>query len=105
MRFPAARPWTRQVALLLAEAVCTRVRGGQSRFVVGELVDVCRSLRETWGDALSSEEPEEMAARGLELLSAMRLVRIAGDDVVPLPAIARFSHVDMTDAQQRLEDL
>jgi hypothetical protein len=35
----------------------------------------------------------------------MRLVRVYGDDVVPLPALARFSHIDMTDAQQRLEDL
>jgi uncharacterized protein (TIGR02678 family) len=105
VRFPAARPWTRQVALLLAEAVCGRVRGGQSRFLRSELVEVCRSLRETWGDALCSEEPDEMADRALELLSAMRLVRVTGDEVVPLPAIARFSHIDMTDAQQRLEDL
>jgi uncharacterized protein (TIGR02678 family) len=105
VRFPAARPWTRQVALLLAEAICTRVRGGQSRFELGEIVDVCRSLRELWGDALCSEEPEEMAAQGLGLLDAMRLVRVDGDEVVPLPAIARFSHIDMTDAQQRLEDL
>ena len=34
----------------------------------------------------------------------MRLVRVTGDEVVPLPAIARFSHIDMTDAQQRLDD-
>ena len=33
VRFPAARPWTRQVALLLAEALCRRVRDGQSRFL------------------------------------------------------------------------
>ena len=31
VRFPAARPWTRQVALLLAERICQRVRGGQPR--------------------------------------------------------------------------
>ena len=37
-----------------------------------------------------------MAARGLEILEAMRLVRREGYDVVPLPAIARFNHVDMT---------
>ena len=61
-------------------------------------------LRDRWGDALCSEEPDEMAARGLELLSAMRLVRVSGDEVVALPAIARFNHVDMTDAQQRLDD-
>jgi hypothetical protein len=46
-----------------------------------------------------------MAARGLEILAAMRLVRVvAGDEIVPLPAIARFNYVDMTDAQQRLDD-
>ena len=49
VRFPAARPWTRQVALLLAEALCRRVRGGQSRFLHGEIVDVCASLRERVG--------------------------------------------------------
>jgi uncharacterized protein (TIGR02678 family) len=105
VRFPAARPWTRQVALLLAEAMCGRVRGGQSRFVRGEVVDMCELLRFQWGDALCSDEPDEMAARGVELLASMRLVRFTGDDVVPLPALARFSHIDMTDAQQRLEDL
>jgi uncharacterized protein (TIGR02678 family) len=105
MRFPAARPWTRQVALLLAEALCGRVRGGQSRFEVSEIVALCGSLREVWGDALCAEEPSEMAARGLEILAGMRLVRLADGDVIPLPAIARLSHIDMTDAQQRLEDL
>ena len=35
----------------------------------------------------------------------MKLVRVADGDVIPLPAIARFSHIDMSDAQQRLEDL
>jgi uncharacterized protein (TIGR02678 family) len=105
VRFPAARPWTRQVALLLAEAICGRVRGGQSRFGRSEIVEVCRRMRETWGEALCSDEPDEMASRGLELLSAMRLVRVTGAEVVPLPALARFSHIDMTDAQQRLEDL
>jgi uncharacterized protein (TIGR02678 family) len=105
VRFPAVRPWTRQVALLLAEALCRRVRDGQSRLKHGEIVDVCAALRELWGDALCSEDPDEMAERGLELLCAMRLVRVSGDDVVPLPALARFSHIDMTDAQQRLEDL
>jgi uncharacterized protein DUF2398 len=105
MRFPAARPWTRQVALLLAEALCGRVRGGQSRFEVDEVVALCGSLRELWGDALCAEEPGEMAARALEILAGMRLVRLADGDVIPLPAIARLSHIDMTDAQQRLEDL
>jgi hypothetical protein len=66
---------------------------------------MCELLRFQWGDALCSDEPDEMAARGLELLASMRLVRFTGDDVVPLPALARFSHIDMTDAQQRLEDL
>jgi uncharacterized protein (TIGR02678 family) len=105
VRFPAARPWTRQVALLLAEAICGQVRTGQSRFLRGEVVDMCELLRFQWGEALCSEEAGEMAARGLELLASMRLVRVDGDDVVPLPALARFSHIDMTDAQQRLEDL
>jgi len=105
LRFPAARPWTRQVALLLAEAVCGRVRGGQSRFTSGEIVDVCAAMRSQWGDALCSDEPDEMAARALELLAGMKLVRVADGDVIPLPAIARFSHIDMSDAQQRLEDL
>ncbi|WP_028065429.1 TIGR02678 family protein [Solirubrobacter soli] len=105
LRFPAARPWTRQVALLLAEALCGRVRGGQSRFEVSEIVGLCESLRDVWGDALCAEEPSEMAARGLEVLAGMRLVRVADGDVIPLPAIARLSHIDMTDAQQRLEDL
>jgi hypothetical protein len=80
------------------------VRGGQPRFSEADLVDDCRDLRERWGDALCSEEPEEMAARGIELLEAMRLVRREGSDVLPLAAIARFNHVDMTAAQQRLED-
>jgi hypothetical protein len=88
----------------LAEAICGRVRRGQSRLASAEVVDDCRVLRERWGDALCAEEPEEMAARGLELLAAMRLVRVSGADVVPLPAIARFNYVDMTDAQQRLDD-
>ena len=44
-----------------------------------------------------------MAARGVEILEAMRLVRREGSDVLPLAAIARFNHVDMTAAQQRLE--
>ena len=39
------------------------------------------------------------------LLAGMKLVRVADGDVIPLPAIARLSHIDMTDAQQRLEDL
>jgi uncharacterized protein (TIGR02678 family) len=105
MRFPAARPWTRQVALLVAEALCGRLRGGQSRFVRDEILELCRSLREVWGEALCASEPEEMAARALEILAGMRLVRVDGGDVIPLPAIARLSHIDMTDAQQRLEDL
>jgi uncharacterized protein (TIGR02678 family) len=104
LRFPAARPWTRQVALLLAEAICTRVRDGQTRILPGELVDDCRVLAERWGEALSAEPPEEMAARGLEVLVAMRLVRELDGEVVPLPAIARLNYVDMTEAQQRLED-
>ena len=64
LRFPAARPWTRQVALLLAERICQRVRGGQSRVSDAELVSDCAALRERWGDALCGEEPEEMAVRG-----------------------------------------
>ena len=36
---------------------------------------MCDALRFQWGDALCSDEPDEMAARGLELLAAMRLVR------------------------------
>jgi uncharacterized protein (TIGR02678 family) len=105
VRFPAARPWTRQVALLLAEALCGRVRGGQSRFTSGEIVDACSAMRSQWGDALCSDEPGEMAARALELLAGMKLVRLADGDVIPLPAIPRISHNDMSDAQQRLEDL
>jgi uncharacterized protein (TIGR02678 family) len=104
LRFPAARPWTRQVALLLAEAICGRVRSGQSRMTVDELTEDCRVLHSRWGDALCSEEPEEMASRGIEILAAMRLVRVTGEDVVPLPAIARLNYVDMTEAQQRLDD-
>ena len=38
LRFPAARPWTRQVALLLAERICQRVRAGQPRVSDAELV-------------------------------------------------------------------
>jgi uncharacterized protein (TIGR02678 family) len=104
VRFPAARPWTRQVALLLAERICQRVRGGQPRMSSEDLVDDCRTLRERWGEALCGETPEEMAARGVEILEAMRLVRREGSDVLPLAAIARFNHVDMTAAQQRLQD-
>jgi uncharacterized protein (TIGR02678 family) len=104
LRFPAARPWTRQVALLLAEAICGRVRGGQSRMALSEVVEDCQGLAERWGETLCSDGPEEMAARGLEILAAMRLVRVTGGEVVPLPAIARFNYVDMTDAQQRLDD-
>jgi hypothetical protein len=104
LRFPAARPWTRQVALLLAEAICGRVREGQSRMAREALVDDCRVLRERWGDTLCAEEPEEMAERGLEILAAMRLVRLTDGEIVPLPAIARFNYVDMTEAQQRLDD-
>ncbi len=103
VRFPAARPWTRQVALLLAERICQRVRGGQPRMSSEDLVDDCRTLRERWGEALCGETPEEMAARGVEILEAMRLVRREGSDVLPLAAIARFNHVDMKAAQQRLE--
>lgn len=104
LRFPAARPWTRQVALLLAERICQRVRMGQTRVSGAEALEDCRALRAQWGDALCAEEPEEMAERGLEVLEAMRLVRRDAGAVVPLPAIARFNHVDMTAAQQRLED-
>jgi uncharacterized protein (TIGR02678 family) len=104
LRFPAARPWTRQVALLLAEAICGRVRGGQSRMTLSDLVSDCSQLRARWGDALCGEEPEEMAARAVEILAAMRLVRVTGSEVVPLPAIARLNYVDMTEAQQRLDD-
>ena len=103
VRFPAARPWTRQVALLLAERICQRVRGGQPRMSCEDLVDDCRTLLERWGEALCGESPEEMAARGVAILEAMRLVRREGSDVLPLAAIARFNHVDMTAAQQRLE--
>ena len=103
VRFPAARPWTRQVALLLAERICQRVRGGQPRIAHEDLVSDCGALRERWGEALCGEEPAEMAARGVEILEAMRLVRREGSDVLPLAAIARFNHVDMTAAQQRLE--
>jgi uncharacterized protein (TIGR02678 family) len=103
LRFPAARPWTRQVALLLAERVCQRVRGGQPRIAADDVLEDCRGLLERWGDALCGAEPEEMAARGVEILEAMRLVRREGSDVLPLAAIARFNHVDMTAAQQRLE--
>jgi uncharacterized protein (TIGR02678 family) len=102
VRFPAARPWTRQVALLLAERICRRVRAGRPRMAYADVVEDCAALRERWGDALCGEEPGEMAARGLELLEAMRLVRREGSDVLPLAAIARFNHVDMTAAQQRL---
>ena len=103
VRFPAARPWTRQVALLLAERICQRVRAGQPRIAADDVLEDCRLLRERWGDALCGEAPEEMAARGVEILEAMRLVRREGSDVLPLAAIARFNHVDMTAAQQRLE--
>jgi uncharacterized protein (TIGR02678 family) len=104
LRFPAARPWTRQVALLLAERICQRVRMGQTRVLDGELLDDCRALQEEWGEALSAETPEEMAARALEILEAMRLVSRDAGAIVPLPAIARLNHVDMTAAQQRLEE-
>jgi hypothetical protein len=80
------------------------VRGGQSRIALAELIDDCRVLQERWGETLCSDGPEEMAARGLEILVAMRLVRESGDEIVPLPAIARLNYVDMTDAQQRLDD-
>ena len=57
VRFPAARPWTRQVALLLAERICQRVRGGQPRMAYEDLVEDCGALRERWGEALCGEEP------------------------------------------------
>ena len=61
-----------------------RVRGGQPRMSSEDLVDDCRTLRERWGEALCGETPEEMAARGVEILEAMRLVRREGSDVLPL---------------------
>jgi hypothetical protein len=80
------------------------VRGGQSRMTFDDLVSDCRTLQSRWGEALCGEEPEEMAARGVEVLAAMGLVRVTGEEVVPLPAIARLNYVDMTEAQQRLDD-
>ena len=104
VRFPAARPWTRQVALLLAEAhLPARPRRPAADGATRTSWTDAALLRERWGDALCCEEPAEMAARGLEMLEAMRLVRRDGADVMPLAAIARFNHVDMTAAQQRLE--
>jgi hypothetical protein len=71
---------------------------------LSDLVADCEVLHSRWGDALCGEEPAEMAARGVEILAAMRLVRVTGSEVVPLPAIARLNYVDMSEAQQRLDD-
>ena len=104
VRFPAARPWTRQVALLLAERICQRVRGGQPRMSVRgpglRLRARCASAGATHCAARNRRRWPRAASR-----SSRRCGSCAARarDVLPLAAIARFNHVDMTAAQQRLE--
>ena len=79
LRFPAARPWTRQVALLLAERICQRVRAGQPR--VSRRRPRLRLRRAA--RALGRRTVRRGAGRrwppvGLEILEAMRLVRREG---------------------------
>lgn len=106
LRFPVARPWTRQAALLLAERICRRVRMGQSRLLRGDLQDDCRELKSQWGEKLcpADVDAETMCTTALEVLELMCLVRTSDGAVMPLPAIARFDEVDMRQAQKRLED-
>lgn len=106
LRFPVARPWKRQAALLLAERICRRVRIGQTRLLPGDLQDDCRELKLQWGEKLCPADIDaaEMCATAVEVLELMRLVRTSDGAVMPLPAIARFDEVDMRQAQQRLDD-
>ena len=103
LRFPVSRPWPRQAALLLAERICERVRAGQRPLLEGDLVDDCRALLERWGEKLcAGADAQEVAARALDVLEGMRLIRRHHGEVEPLAAIARFAAVDMAAAQQRL---
>lgn len=106
VRFPVARPWVRQAALLLSERICRRVRAGQTHLLTGDLQDDCRELKAQWGEKLcpADIDADAMCAISLAVLELMRLIRTSDGDVIALPAIARFDEVDMEPAQQRLID-
>lgn len=104
LRFPIHQPWQRQAALLLGESIAARVNEGQGQILESELAEDCEQLLVAYGEALSSEPLEVVLEQALQVLERMLLVERGSAGIVkPLPALARFSSVDMEDAQRRLQ--
>lgn len=100
LRFPD-RLAERQAGLLLCEPLTRAHYEGQTPVTRAALLRCTRELVERyhahWGRHNDGESVALLLDEALSVLSQMRLVRVDGDLIEPLPAVARFSGVEVVD--------
>jgi uncharacterized protein (TIGR02678 family) len=100
LRFPD-RLAERQAALLLSEPLTRAHHEGQTPVTRAYLLRCTRELVERyhahWGRHNDGESVALLLDEALSVLAQMRLVRVDGELIEPLPAVARFCGVEVID--------
>lgn len=102
VRFPHHRPWDRQAALLVAEALCARVHDGATSVTLAEVLEICETIVAEYHKQLTSESPVSVRDAALAVLTRMALVDVREGRVIARPPLARYAAVDMTEARKRV---
>ncbi|MFA1546767.1 TIGR02678 family protein [Actinomadura chokoriensis] len=94
--------------LLLAEFLSDRLRAGARAVAIEaaeqRMVELIREHKAHWRKNVRDPGAERaLTAHALHRLSALGLVRLAAEDVVPLPALARFGYLEATIIGKRKE--